>query len=251
MFWLNILDNEVLHLVAETAAIVIGSILMGILLGYLYWGAYKKRVSQLNNKIDFERNQVTDLNIQLNQLTSIRNHLVNEMSEERSKYSDQAKTIYDQNQRLYKYESQFDENKRIIDQLNATIKLYESRLEIIEHELTQTPVPPVIVQKPIPVQVSRANYEHVSNLLGKQVIENDLTLIQGIGPRTALLLQSIGIGTWETLGKAKVEDLRKILTEAGGNYRSIDPTHWPKQAVMAAQSEWRKLRVFQETLRKV
>ncbi len=80
-------------------------------------------------------------------------------------------------------------------------------------------------------------------------MENDLTVIAGIGPRTASLLQAMGIDTWELLAGTSVSELRQTLDKAGGNYKSLDPTHWPRQAAMAAQSEWRKLRVFQQSLK--
>lgn len=247
--WLNVLDNEVLHLVAETAAIVFGSILMGILLAYLYWGHYKKRIEQLTNKLDFEKNKVVDLTAESDQLSSIRDHLVKELTDERNKTAHQSKTIYDQNNRLSQYEFQLQESKSLIHQMSAELKRYESRFQIIESELQQPKEEPVI--KGSGPQIVRANYDHVSRLLGRQVSENDLTLITGIGPRTASLLQAGGIHTWNILAGTSVEDLRKLLNDAGGNFRSIDPTHWPRQAVMASQSEWRKLRVFQETLKKI
>src|SRR5688500_13670981 len=105
IYLLNVFDNEVLHLIAETAVIVIGSILMGILLAYMYWGSYRKKSHHLQNKLDFERNQVADLNQQLNQISSIRDHLVNELTEERNKQNSAAKSIYEQNLQIYKYES--------------------------------------------------------------------------------------------------------------------------------------------------
>src|SRR3989337_628147 len=182
MFWLNILDSQVFHLIAETGAIVIGSILMGILFAYLHWGPYKKQTVHLNNKLDFERNQVADLNIQLNELSSIRNHLVNEMTEEARKYNQQSKKIYEQGQQLQNYESLLRENQKMIDQLNEKIHSYESRLQIIENEITPVNGNTETHVKINSIPVIRANYEHVSNLLGKQVTENDLTLIAGIGP---------------------------------------------------------------------
>ncbi len=249
MFWLNVFDNQVLHLVAETSAIVIGSMLMGILLAYLHWGTFRKKVDQLNNKLDFERNQVAELNIQLNEVSSIRSHLATEISDEKLRQNTYAKTIYDQQQQLYKYESQLNDKSSSIDNLNATIDSYQHRLRVIEEEIVKTRNSPVVQRKLNPVPVTRANYEHVSQLLGRQVTENDLSLIVGIGPRTAFLLQSIGIDTWDKLAETPLETLREILTDAGGVYKSLDPTHWPKQAVMAASSEWRKLRVFQESLK--
>lgn len=251
MTLLSILDNEVLHLVAETSVIVIGSILMGILLGYIYWGSFKKKTEQLTNKLDFERDLVFDLRNQLKQVTNIRDHLASELSDERIKSSQQSKTIYDQGLQLYEHESRLSENRFLIDHLNETIRNYEERLRIIENELLQVKDVPVSSKRTNNVHPVRANYEHVSQLLGRQVTENDLTLISGIGPRTASLLQKLGIGTWDALALTPVETLREILEAAGGNYKSIDPAHWPKQASMAAQNEWRKLRVYQETLKKL
>jgi predicted flap endonuclease-1-like 5' DNA nuclease len=89
----------------------------------------------------------------------------------------------------------------------------------------------------------------VSKLIGRQVAENDLTLILGIGPKTAEILKSHGVDTWDKLAATPLLDLSKWLLEAGGIYKSQDPTSWAKQATMAAHGEWRKLRLYQETLR--
>ena len=249
MTLLTILDNNVLHLVAETLAIVIGSLLMGILLAYLYWGGYKRRTVELTNKLDFERNKVFEVNAELDQLTSIRNNLVSEVNNERSKSNAQAKTIFDLQQRIYNLENQINQKTTEIDQLNSSISQFQEQLKVIETELTSVSDIAEPPRRPSPVKLIRANYEHVSQLLGKQVVENDLTVIAGIGPRTASLLQAMGIDTWELLAATQVSDLRQTLDKAGGNYKSLDPTHWPRQAAMAAQSEWRKLRVFQQSLK--
>ena len=249
MFWLSILDNQFLHVAAETAVIVIGSVLMGIFLAYFHWGGYKKRVAQLNNQIDFERNQVADLNQQIAELANFRNNLAGEVAEERNKNQFQSKRIYDLQQKVFNHEGLIEQYKASIEKLNATLKSYEDRMNIIEQEFLQ-PKEPQPAKRPVHAQPLRINYDHVSKLLGRQVTENDLTIIAGIGPRTASLLEAIGVDTWDILGKTDVAYLRQVLDEAGGVYKSLDPVHWPKQAVMASLGEWRKLRVFQATIRK-
>lgn len=256
MFWLDIFSDHLL-LVAETLAIVVGSMLMGILLSYLQWGILKKKVTQLTNSLDLEREQAEELKTQVKQLSAIKGKLQSEISEGDTKHDAQAKKIYDQQLQLFEQQQQLGQfedltrnQKTAIDELNSTIDSYQHRLKVIEEELLQSGNVAIPLKKVVSATATRANYDHVSKLLGRQVTENDLTLITGIGPKTASLLQSNGIQTWEELAKASVDLLNKILSEAGGVYKSIDPAHWPKQAIMAAKSEWRKLRVFQETLKK-
>jgi len=256
MVWLDIFNNNLL-LVAETLAIVIGSILMGILLSYLYWSGLKRKVSDATNDLAQEREQTEDLKVQLKQQAIIKQQLQTEISDHRLKLDAQSKKIFDQQQHLFDQKEQLNQldalsknQKASLDELHKTIDHYQKRLKVIEEESFKAKKVLTPVKKVNAIPAVRANYEHVSKLLGRQVTENDLTLIVGIGPKTATLLQSKGIKTWDALSKASADKLRKILADAGGIYKSLDSTHWPKQAIMAAKSEWRKLRVFQETLRK-
>lgn len=247
---MSLLDNTTLHIISETGAIVIGSMLMGILLGYLYWGEYKKKSIKLSRTLDLERDQALQQKEKYDDLEAIRQHLTNEIQSERNKFSSQSKTIYDQQIKLFEYERQIHEITTVNQELRNAIDGYENRIRLMEQEIVKPKEEEEPIKK-ITVTTARANYEHVSNLLGRQVIEDDLTVIVGIGPRTAALLESKGIETWGHLSVTTVEELQQILEEAGGVYKSLDPTHWPKQAAMASQSEWRKLRVYQETLRKI
>lgn len=249
MLLLNILGNENLLMIAETLVIIVGSMLMGILLAYLSWGGYKKQAAELQQAVADEKRKVEDLQDQQKELLLIQDHLKSEIADLRLKADTQARMIFDQNHNLFSKESEHRHQKGIIDGLNATIESYQKRLQVIEEELSQAKNAILIPHKS-PSIIARANYEHVSQLLGKQVTENDLTVITGVGPKTAALLQSNGYDSWAALSKASVDSLKSILTTAGGVYKSLDPSNWPKQALMAAQSEWRKLRIFQASLRK-
>ncbi len=255
MYWLDIFNDNII-LVAETLAILIGSMLMGILLSYLYWGSLKKQVTKLSNNLDLERDSAIDLKDQIKQLTTIKGLLQSEIVDAKLKSDAQGKKIYDQQQQLFDQQGQIGQletlsknQKDSLDELNSTIDTYQQRLRVIEDELLQTKNVATPLKRVVAAAATRANYEHVSKLLGRQVTENDLTIVHGIGPKTASLLHDHGIKTWADLAGMSSKDLGKILFEAGGVYKSLDPKYWPKQAVMAAKSEWRKLRVFQETLK--
>lgn len=76
----------------------------------------------------------------------------------------------------------------------------------------------------------------------------DLTIIEGIGPKIAELLKENGIRTWEDLAAAPVERLRHILEEAGGIFKQHDPATWPMQAQLAVKRDWSKLKEYQDYL---
>ena len=80
----------------------------------------------------------------------------------------------------------------------------------------------------------------------KKVSAQDLTKIEGIGPKAAEALIKAGIGTYAALADATPEQIKEILTEASSRMAHLDPTSWPKQAVMAASGEWDALKEWQD-----
>lgn len=62
---------------------------------------------------------------------------------------------------------------------------------------------------------------------------DDLTLLEGIGPKINELLQQAGIRTFAQLAATDVERLREILDQA--NLRIADPATWPEQARLLAE----------------
>lgn len=250
MLFLNILENETFLIAAQTLFIVTGSMLLGILLAYYYWGGNKTIVAELHSTLEQEKKIAEDLRMQVLEISDLRSQLQSDIHELTLKSNSQIKTIYDQQQYIFSHEAEHKNQKVVIDGLNATIDTYQHRIRIIEEELEKARTSEQKSKKTTTIPAIRANYEHVSKLLGRQVTENDLTLMVGIGPKTAALLQANGIDDWAKLAAASAKVIKVLLIETGGVYKSLDPTHWPKQASMAAQGEWRKLRVYQETLRK-
>ena len=67
---------------------------------------------------------------------------------------------------------------------------------------------------------------------------DDLTKIEGIGPKIAQVLADAGITTFAALASTPAGSLRETLNAAGSRYRITDPTTWPEQAGYAARGEW-------------
>ncbi|MFN8108452.1 MAG: hypothetical protein U0Y82_01170 [Thermoleophilia bacterium] len=75
-------------------------------------------------------------------------------------------------------------------------------------------------------------------VLGRRVRMDDLTLVEGIGPKISRLCREAGITTWRTLSVTPVPRLQSILDAAGPSYRMHDPATWPRQAALLADGRW-------------
>ncbi|MFC4218817.1 30S ribosomal protein S2 [Flagellimonas marina] len=78
---------------------------------------------------------------------------------------------------------------------------------------------------------------------------DDLTKVEGIGPKAAEAIVNSGIATYAELAKADPEKIKEILTEASSNLAHLDPTSWPKQAKMAAEGKWDELKEWQDSVK--
>lgn len=76
---------------------------------------------------------------------------------------------------------------------------------------------------------------------------DDLTIIEGIGPKISSIFQQAGILTFAQLADEEPTRLKKILENAG--LRLGDPTSWPKQAKLAADGDWDGLKALQDSLK--
>ena len=81
----------------------------------------------------------------------------------------------------------------------------------------------------------------------ENVVEaDDLTKIEGIGPKAAKTLIEAGIPTFDALSRATLEDIQKILTDA--KLKMMDASTWPQQAKLAATGDWEALKKLQDNL---
>jgi predicted flap endonuclease-1-like 5' DNA nuclease len=76
---------------------------------------------------------------------------------------------------------------------------------------------------------------------------DDLTTIEGIGPKVAKLLESIGITTFQQLADADLGKLRETLDGAG--YKYMEPAGWVEQAALAAKGDREGLQKLQDSLK--
>ena len=67
---------------------------------------------------------------------------------------------------------------------------------------------------------------------------DDLELIEGVGPKIAVLLRAAGIDTFDALAKAPVDKVQEVLEAGGSKFNLAKPATWAEQAALAASGDW-------------
>jgi predicted flap endonuclease-1-like 5' DNA nuclease len=91
-----------------------------------------------------------------------------------------------------------------------------------------------------PVAVHGEHAEHAA--------ADDLTKIEGIGPKISEILSGHGISTFAALAATQEARLEEILEAAGARFRLAEPETWPEQAELAAAGKWEELTALQDRL---
>lgn len=93
--------------------------------------------------------------------------------------------------------------------------------------------------EPAPVEIKSAPV--------KSSAADDLTELEGIGPKVAQVLAGIGISTFESLANADHGKVKTALDAAG--YKYMDPVGWIEQAALAAKGDTEGLKKLQDSLK--
>ncbi|TDD96590.1 50S ribosomal protein L21 [Flavobacterium cellulosilyticum] len=76
----------------------------------------------------------------------------------------------------------------------------------------------------------------------------DLTLIEGIGPKAAEAIVASGIDTYAKLAATSAEAIKAILDASDSKLQHLDPTTWAQQAQLAADGKMDELKKLQDEL---
>ena len=90
------------------------------------------------------------------------------------------------------------------------------------------------------------NADAAKAALGKKIKEDDLTVVEGIGPKIKELFHNFDINTWAKLAATPVEKCQEVLNSGGKRFEIHNPGTWPSQAEMAAQGKWAELKKWQD-----
>jgi uncharacterized membrane protein HdeD (DUF308 family) len=79
----------------------------------------------------------------------------------------------------------------------------------------------------------------------EELVVQDLTAVEGIGPKISAALQAAGVNNYADLAAMSPEQISAILKDAG---LSADPSTWPEQSQLAAAGNMEDLQALQDKL---
>lgn len=264
----------------EILIMLAGAFLIGLWMGWALWAKYKQQIEKLTLETQSLRTTADALRAEL-QTTQTK---LSAMETDRNSFAGQTELLKHENgnqlQQIQHLESQLAEaqarNRQVETELGLTMPADPLVPENVPLEVvapTATPdekhtaameenTPPALVIEPVAVPDSQTGKEKKKSsskksdpaadepaVVAAPADHDDLSVIEGIGPKIQLLLNQYGIYSYRQLAETEVERLKEILATAGPQLAMHDPGTWPSQANLAANDQWDTLKSVQGFLK--
>ncbi|MBC8766684.1 hypothetical protein H4O18_01635 [Arenibacter sp. BSSL-BM3] len=132
-----------------------------------------------------------------------------------------------------------DKNIQLQADLASCNKQLSQKVELAVPSKPVTPVAAAEALMPFNAQAAKS-------VFGKAIKQDDLKIVEGIGPKIQQLFNSFDVKTWKDLSETAVARCQEILDTGGARYKIHDPASWPMQAKMAHEGKWKELHKWQE-----
>ena len=113
---------------------------------------------------------------------------------------------------------------------------------VAKAEKAAKPVAKEVAAKPVAAKPAAKAQAVASSATPKKFLTktgaDDLTAIEGVGPKISELLHAAGITNFSQLAAAKVDAIQEILKAAGSRYAMANPGTWPEQAALLAAGDY-------------
>ena len=211
-----------------------------------YSGLENKLQATPSVDVDLEayNNRIAEMELQLSKATSSNAELEANYANLKSDFGElelRLQSTQNETEDITAYSVRIEElKKQLEDSEHKSIKL-EKDYKKLKKKYDDTTI--------IPLSKEERPKKKVKKVTTPKVVkEDDLTKIEGIGPKIQSLLKDAGIRTWKQLSKTPTPKLKQILTDAGSRFKMHNPGTWAEQALLAAEGKWDELKAWQDEL---
>jgi predicted flap endonuclease-1-like 5' DNA nuclease len=224
-------------------------ILVGLicaLLGYLLGKLLKKNDT---TEIDSLRAEFASLKSDRDKHFSLSNSLSADMNSWKSKY-DQLEIEYNTlKSKLSGATSDDEADKALIAKLQADLDACNASKHNLNASIStlQSDLNALKLSASIPTLLP-FDAAAAFAVFGKKIIQDDLKLVEGIGPKIEELFHAAGIKTWKALSETSVDRCKEILGTGGERFQIHDPGTWSRQCLLMYEGKWQELKDWQDKL---
>ena len=213
------------------------SLAAGLLLGVLIsWFYLRQKIRERDEYIeDLETSlmeKVEDLNARVREQETNLERLNSELSQREKVIANLNASVQEKDDMISGYEEKIaDLEKQNRDGL-ARAEVAEERLRELDSSLIEK-------EQEVAALIARVN-----------AMQDDLSIIDGIGPKISAVLGLAGIKSFSQLASTDEDRIRDILEAENPNLlRLTDPSTWFEQARMAADGDWEALSSIQDKIK--
>lgn len=271
----------------EILIMLLGAFLIGLWFGWALWAKYKQQIDKmtlenqsLNATAETLRTELNNLKTRLTTVESDNNNLTSQSVSLNRNNSNMRERITELEAELA---AALASNRQLDTELGLSYTPETPIADDIPMEVVANVQEPVVEETPAPVVTEEPEIIMAENSPAPFVIEpvampeaqpekkkssskkadsdkpeaalmaaaaaDDLTVVEGIGPKIQMLLNQYSIYTYRQLAETDVERLKEILGTAGPQLAMHDPGTWPSQANLAANDQWDTLKSVQGFLK--
>ena len=203
--------------IVEVIICLVTGLWSGILVSWLYW---RVRINDLEVIIGDLQSSKDEKDVSLTELKTLLQEQEIIIKVLNDQMREKEETILNlTSQRMTQVKSNNDLKREITTlqslnhKLGARIEIAETRVEELDASL---------LEKESEVATFKARME---------LMQDNLSIIPGVGPKVSYLLRSARIDTFGKLATTSVKKIREVLEAENPNLlRLIDPSNWPDQA---------------------
>ncbi|MBL7167761.1 DUF4332 domain-containing protein [Candidatus Bathyarchaeota archaeon] len=217
-------------------------------------------VSGLNHDLSDLRATRDSLNVQLDkreETISLLREQIKEKDDSLKQLEEGLNTLKEEKQalnaRAEMAEAGILEREKEIEERNSSIELIREDLAALEKKnqdtLTRAEAAEAGIAK-LEKELEESAQEAASQKLKIRSMQDDLTVIDGIGPKVSSVLRTAGITSFSKLTEKEPKEIHDILVaEKPSLTRLTDPSTWHEQARMAADGHWEGLKALQDSIK--
>ncbi len=186
----------------------------------------------LKKQLETSAERITNFSNQAKERDSTINQMNTKIQELRENIDILTTQREDQDLSIQKMKKELEFRGSTIQQLTSQLK--DAKEQIAEHES-------LLSDRSNKIETLEARMK---------AMQDNFTIISGIGPKVEAILKARKINTFTKLSSLNAENILEILEKENPNLiRLVDPTNWPEQAKLAAEDDWEALSTLQESFR--